>query len=52
MNTHGSRRSAAFALATLVALSGVVGCGRADKGRGGATVPAGAVEVTYYYLPG
>ena len=50
----GARRylvSGAFALATLVAGSGVVGCG----GGGGASAPlpkAAAVDVTYYYLPG
>lgn len=49
----GARRyfvSAALALATLVAGSGIIGCGG-----GGGSVPlpkAAAVDVTYYYLPG
>ena len=46
----------AFALATLVVGSGIVGCGGAGSGSGGsAGVPlpkADAVDVTYYYLPG
>ena len=45
---------AAFALATLVAVGGVVGCGDAGSSRSGGavTAKADAVEVTYYYLPG
>ena len=48
--------SVAFALATLVVGSGILGCGGAGSGSGGsAGVPlpkADAVDVTYYYLPG
>ena len=45
---------AAYALATFVAIGGVVGCGNAGSNRGGGavTAKADAVEVTYYYLPG
>lgn len=46
--------SMAFALATLVVGSGIMGCGGAGSG-GRAAVPlpkADAVDVTYYYLPG
>lgn len=48
--------SVAFVLATLVAGSGIMGCGGAGSGSGGsAGVPlpkADAVDVTYYFLPG
>ena len=44
----------AIALATLVAVCGVMGCGGADSSRSGGAVMAKAdvVDVTYYYLPG
>ena len=45
---------AALALATLVSVGGVMGCGSAGSSRGGGAVMAKAdvVDVTYYYLPG
>ena len=54
MIARRSRLGAAFALTTLVALNGLLGCGGADRsgGDGAATAKADAVEVTYYYLPG
>lgn len=43
----------AIALATLVAVGGVMGCGGADSSRSGTVVAkADVVDVTYYYLPG
>jgi hypothetical protein len=46
--------SVAFALAALVAGSGIMGCGGAGSGSGGSgPLPkADAVDVTYYFLPG
>jgi hypothetical protein len=45
---------AAFALATLVAVGGVIGCGGGGSSRSDDAVMAKAdvVDVTYYYLPG
>jgi len=44
--------SAAFALATLVVGSGIMGCGGAGGRASGPLPKADAVDVTYYYLPG
>ena len=48
------RLGAAHALATLVAVAWIVGCGGAGGSRSGGSVAdkADAVEVIYYYLPG
>ena len=43
----------AITLATLLAVSGVVGCGGVDSSGGGTPLAkADVVDVTYYYLPG
>ena len=44
----------ALALATLLAIGGIVGCGGDGKRGdvGAITAKADAVQVTYYYLPG
>jgi hypothetical protein len=54
MVSKGSGLSAAFVFATLIVLSGNVGCGGTDRSDncGGVTAKADAAEVTYYYLPG
>ena len=48
-----ARVGSGFALAALLAVGAVVGCGDGGGSRGG-TQAGGrdAVEVTYYYLPG
>ena len=49
-----SRVGAALALATLIAVGEVVGCGDAGSSRSGGAVTgkADVVDVTYYFLPG
>ena len=54
MSWGRSSHGAALALATLVAVAGIAGCGGGgdSRDRGAVTAKANAVDVTYYYLPG
>jgi hypothetical protein len=54
VNSRRAHVIAGFALAVLVAASGIMGCGDAGSraGGGAATGKPDAVVVTYYYLDG
>jgi len=52
-NSRRSRLGAGLAIASLLAVGGAAGCGKAGGDAGGRTTARpDAVVVTYYYLPG